>query len=169
MKLPAEITASHTLFFGSGVRLNFPENVEDLGGNLPSAHDHVILPCCLGNVLQGPKLLALGEPAAGFPDNVSPVERGKFLGTVYERAKLVVVVVSDNMTDQCRVLNPHERVNGLFIVQPKASYHLSILDKKEAREEFLVNLSVNAVTALAAQSIVVVQLARGSFKDQCDI
>ncbi len=166
-RLPDEFASatSHKLWFGSGLEVAFPENLENIGNKETEEtqevrrgdSDEVILPCCLGNVLEGPKLLALGKPAVGSCSS-------GYLATMFKQCKLAIIVVSDVMSDQSRMLNAHERINGLFIVQPEKTYSVAILDKKAAREEYFLDLSVNAVTALAGpQSIIVVQLAENYF------
>ncbi|KAJ3152255.1 hypothetical protein HDU89_001475 [Geranomyces variabilis] len=121
------------------------------------AHPPCVFPCFLGNVIEGGKILALARP---FRGETAATER---LLSSFEAGSVPVVFVSDHMTDQCRMLNPNERINGLFIVRPFAKYHKSILDSPVEREAFLKNVTVNAITALAGpQSIVVVEL-EGNF------
>ncbi|KAI8591008.1 hypothetical protein BDZ88DRAFT_394084 [Geranomyces variabilis] len=116
-----------------------------------------VFPCFLGNILEGGKILTLAIPLRG---NTMATQR---LLSSFEAGSVPVVFVSDHMTDQCRMLNPNERINGLFIVRPFAKYHKSILDLPVEREAFLKNVTVNAITALGGpQSIVVVEL-EGNF------
>jgi hypothetical protein len=125
---------------------------------MAAASGATVLPCCAGNVLQGGKVLALGRPFTGDLTVYEGAMGGVRVGSV------PIVVVSDRMTDQARLLNPYARLNGLFILQPRATYQLSILDQPPARNAYLTDLNINAVTALAGpQSVVVVQLGGNYF------
>ncbi|KAJ3125177.1 hypothetical protein HK098_000551 [Nowakowskiella sp. JEL0407] len=127
----------------------------------------VILPCCLGNTLSGPLLLALGAPYAG-DDNVTFESYTNMLKSTHS-----VVFVSDRMRDQAKQLNRDLRLNGLFVISPKVKVNGDLrkeLDKLgsesvmgeslvEAVEKYLNALNVNAITALSGpQSIVVVKV-----------
>lgn len=156
-RIPEAILPSHVLEFGTGLKLQAYVSHGDIVRKSADA----VFPCCLGNILEGRKLLALGQPSAGLPETVRSVSA---FGSLFDKGKIPIVIVSDRMTDQCRLLNPVERVNGLFIIQPHGSYDVTIQDKKELRQAFLTDLNINAVTALAGpQALVVVQLADNFF------
>ncbi|KAK6342947.1 hypothetical protein TWF718_008325 [Orbilia javanica] len=110
----------------------------------------VVLPCALGNPLEGSMILALGKPFEGAKVTHMQYKR------LFDKAPLVVFTVSDRMTDQARVLNPDIRCNGLFIVEtttPLPSQSTASV------EDMLNEIKVNAITSLAGpQSIVVIQL-----------
>ncbi|KAK6505660.1 hypothetical protein TWF481_007551 [Arthrobotrys musiformis] len=110
----------------------------------------VVLPCVLGNPLEGSMILAVGKPFVGAKVTYQQYTR------LFDKAPLVVFTVSDRMSDQARVLNPDIRCNGLFIVQtttPLPSQNTSSV------EDILNEIKVNAITSLAGpQSIVVIQL-----------
>ncbi|KAI8820251.1 uncharacterized protein EV422DRAFT_532163 [Fimicolochytrium jonesii] len=154
--IPEFVRPSHVLWFKTGITLT---EYDDRGGSSILA-DEVVFPCCLGNILEGRKLLALGQPSMGLPGNV----RNDTFDSLFEKGKAPVIIVSDTMTDQCRLLNPTERINGLFIIKPKTPFDLKILDKEDLRHAFLIDLNINAITSLAGpQSLVVVQLAENFF------
>lgn len=71
-----------------------------------------VLPCIFGSRLEGPLLLATGNPPSNVPfvDEVSIVE-------YYKRLKSAVVVVNDSMADTSRSVAGAYRINALFIVQ----------------------------------------------------
>jgi len=117
-----------------------------------------VFPCCIGNTLEGSKVLALAKPFQGDREAYENAMAAIRVGST------PVVTVTDRMSDQCRVLNPTLRLNGLFIIQPTATYNPSILDSPAGREKYLAELNINAVTALAGpQSFVVVQLGENYF------
>lgn len=152
LDIPACISAAHVIQFGAGLEILNQTNQISL------ETDDVVFPCCLGNTLEGPKILALGKPYRGVP------EPRIHLPMLFQQASIVVLNVSDTMSDQLRTLNPHERVNAIVILQTKAQYDANILDKRKPREEFFNNLNINAVTALAGpQSIVIVRLLDNYF------
>ncbi|EWC46029.1 hypothetical protein DRE_04822 [Drechslerella stenobrocha 248] len=113
----------------------------------------VLLPCALGNPLEGPTILALGKPFNGAADvTLEQYTR------IFDKASVVVFTVSDRMTDQARVLNPDVRCNALFIVQPRNAA-LGSQTNNLTVEDMLNDLKINAITSLAGpQSIVTIQL-----------
>ncbi|KAJ3345844.1 hypothetical protein HDU91_007218, partial [Kappamyces sp. JEL0680] len=118
-----------------------------------------VFPICLGTTLEGPYVLAIGHNYQG-PVALSQPQ----LLSLYSQARGVVVVVSDKMNDQARLLNPKMRLNALFVVQPLAKeVPLAALDKLEARNEFLANVNINAVTCLAGPQAIVVVAIRDNF------
>ncbi|KAJ6257612.1 hypothetical protein Dda_7399 [Drechslerella dactyloides] len=110
----------------------------------------IVLPCALGNPLEGSMVLALGTPFVGA--NVTHEQYTR----LFDRASIVVFTVSDRMTDQARVLNPDVRCNALYILQTRTPPP----EQATASVEDLLNdTKINAITALAGpQSVVVVQL-----------
>ncbi|KAK6335938.1 hypothetical protein TWF730_003314 [Orbilia blumenaviensis] len=132
-----------TYFQGITVHSEEPDDVNNTDRK-------VVLPCALGNPLEGSMILAVGKPFTGAKVTYEQYKR------FFDKAPLVVFTVSDRMSDQARVLNPDVRCNGLFIVQtttPLPSQNtLSV-------EDILNDTKVNAITSLAGpQSIVVIQL-----------
>lgn len=145
---PPVVEHAKLVWFGLGLSTEQPAEKD-----IPA-----IIPCCIGNVLEGGKVLALGTPFRGDIDAFRAA-----MGAV-RSGSVPVVVVSDRMTDQCRVLNPNMRLNGLFIIQPGRTYPYAVFDDPAARNRLLTELNVNAVTALAGpQSFVVVQLGGNYF------
>ncbi|KAF3151011.1 hypothetical protein TWF594_008227 [Orbilia oligospora] len=132
-----------TYFQGITVHSEEPADVD-------TSDKKVVLPCVLGNPLEGSMILALGKPFKGAKVNYPQYKR------LFDKAPLVVLTVSDRMTDQARVLNPDIRCNGLFIVQtttPLPSQNTVSV------EDILNDIKVNAITSLAGpQSIIVIQL-----------
>ncbi|KAK6336275.1 hypothetical protein TWF696_001837 [Orbilia brochopaga] len=110
----------------------------------------VVLPCALGNPLEGSMILALGTPFVGAKVSYEQYTR------LFDKASIVVFTVSDRMTDQARVLNPDIRCNALYILQTR----VPVPDQSTASVEDILNdTKINAITALAGpQSVVVVQL-----------
>jgi hypothetical protein len=142
--LPSIVDQNATQIIQFGAGIEFKSSNSD---NDPST---VILPCIFGFQLEGPVLLATGI----VPVNV-PFSNGATLLTYYEQCKSVVVVVTDQMTDNARNLAGPYRINALFIVQPSKTPK-----DTENIPMFLDSVNVNAVTALAGpQSLVVVQLS----------
>ncbi|EPS38575.1 hypothetical protein H072_7657 [Dactylellina haptotyla CBS 200.50] len=131
-----------TFFQGITVHSEQPEDVE--------AEDKVVLPCALGNALEGSMILALGKPFTGAKVSQEQYTR------LFDKAPLVVFTVSDRMSDQARVLNPDLRCNALYILQTTTP----IPDQSTASVEDMLNeVKINAITALSGpQSIVVIQL-----------
>ncbi|KAF3940945.1 hypothetical protein ABW19_dt0205444 [Dactylella cylindrospora] len=132
-----------TYFQGITVHSQQPEDVDNTDKT-------VVLPCALGNPLEGSMILALGKPFSGAKVTYEQYKRG------FDKAPLILFTVSDRMTDQARVLNPDIRCNGLFILQKQTPIegqsNLSV-------EDMLNDIKINAITALAGpQSIVVIQL-----------
>lgn len=106
--------------------------------------------------MEGPMLLAIGEPPKGVPfANMAELHH------YYRAAKSVVVFVDEKMTDNARNVATTWRLNGLFILQAEKADTpndqvdvIPILDK----------LNINAMTALAGpQSLVLVQLGARYF------
>ncbi|KAK6532859.1 hypothetical protein TWF281_007032 [Arthrobotrys megalospora] len=132
-----------TYFQGITVHSEEPADVD-------TTNKKVVLPCVLGNPLEGSMILAVGKPFSGAKVTYNQYKR------LFDKAPLVVFTVSDRMTDQARVLNPDIRCNGLFIVQtttPLPSQSTASV------EDILNDIKVNAITSLAGpQSIVVIQL-----------
>ncbi|KAK6540899.1 hypothetical protein TWF694_008283 [Orbilia ellipsospora] len=132
-----------TFFQGITVHSEQPEDVD-------TTEKKVVLPCVLGNELEGSMILAVGKPFTGAKVSYEQYNR------LFDKAPLIVFTVSDRMSDQARVLNPDLRCNALYIVQtttPLPSQNTVSV------EDILNDIKVNAVTALAGpQSIVVIQL-----------
>ncbi|RVD82590.1 uncharacterized protein DFL_007012 [Arthrobotrys flagrans] len=134
-----------TYFQGITVHSKEPADVD-------TSAKKVVLPCVLGNPLEGSMILALGKPFKGAKVTYTQYKR------LFDKAPLVVFTVSDRMTDQARVLNPDIRCNGLFIVQTTAPLP-SQKQNTVSVEDILNDTKVNAITSLAGpQSIVVIQL-----------
>ncbi|KAI9094938.1 hypothetical protein DFS34DRAFT_229379 [Phlyctochytrium arcticum] len=149
LAIPGEI-----IRFDSGISTEPLTTLESIETHKSTA----VIPCCLGNVLEGGKILSLGK---AFKGDLAAFHRAS---SGFEAGSVPLVIVSDHMTDQCRLLNPNERVNGLFIIQPRATYNPAILDRPDEREKFFSSLNVNAITALAGpQSIVVIDLGGNYF------
>lgn len=149
----ADESLPQILRFGRGIEWMVGDQTSRAEQRPPSNN---VLPCILGDVLEGPLLLAIGET----PTNV-PFSSKAELHQYYELAKSIVVVVDENMTDNARSLAKTWRLNGLFILQAsntetpdEAADVVPILDK----------MNINAVTALAGpQSLVLAQLGAKYF------
>lgn len=114
------------------------------------------LPCILGGIMQGPMLLAIGEPPTG-----AVVSHTSELHEYYEKSRTIVVLVDENMTDNARNTATTWRLNGLFVLQ--SSQADTPVDDADVIP-LLNNLNVNAITALAGpQSLIVVQLGAKYF------
>ncbi|KAJ3384405.1 hypothetical protein HDU92_003596 [Lobulomyces angularis] len=113
--------------------------------------EEFIFPLCLGNVLQGGNVLALGKPWVGSKVNVSKLIDEQSLGIIF--------VVSDKMSDQAVKLNPHLRCNNsLFILIPSNTKKLKFSTHKSL-VEFMNNLNINSIQSLAGPcSFVVVKI-----------
>ncbi|KAK6504268.1 hypothetical protein TWF506_002470 [Arthrobotrys conoides] len=132
-----------TYFQGITVHSEEPADVD-------TSDKKVVLPCVLGNSLEGSMILAVGKPFKGAKVTYPQYKR------LFDKAPLVVFTVSDRMTDQARVLNPDIRCNGLFIVQTTTPVPSQ---STVSVEDILNDIKVNAITSLAGpQSIVVIQL-----------
>ncbi|KAF3909038.1 hypothetical protein ABW21_db0200935 [Orbilia brochopaga] len=131
-----------TFFQGITVHASQPDDITN--------DKTVVLPCALGNPLEGSMILALGTPFVGAKVSYEQYTR------LFDKSSIVVFTVSDRMTDQARVLNPDIRCNALYILQT----HVPVPEQSTASVEDLLNdTKINAITALAGpQSIVVVQL-----------
>jgi len=140
--LPSFVNKAHgnVLTFCQGLTIG---QVDDQG-------DSAVLPCALGNPLEGPLMLALGKPFNGPQLSLADYR------ALFDKAPATLVCVSEKMTDQARLLNKDSRCNGLFVVQSKEK--LKADASQEDIESKLNNLKINAVTALAGpQSIVLCQ------------
>ncbi|KAF3919531.1 hypothetical protein ABW20_dc0101559 [Dactylellina cionopaga] len=136
--------ANHITFFqGITVHSEQPDDVDN-------KDKKVVLPCALGNPLEGSMILAVGKPFTGAKVTNEQYNR------LFDTAPLILFTVSDRMSDQARVLNPDIRCNALYIVQTT----VPIPDQSTLSVEDMLNdTKVNAITSLAGpQSIVVVQL-----------
>lgn len=110
-----------------------------------------VLPCILGDMLEGPMLLAIGET----PTNV-PFRNMAELHQYYKLAKSIAVVVDEKMTDNARNLATTWRLNGLFVLQASDAH---TPDEALDVVPILEKMNINAITALAGpQSLVLSQL-----------
>lgn len=146
--LPPFISLETTQAIRFGTGLEFLDSTEQL---VP-AHDPsaVVLPCVFGSKLEGPLLLATGNP----PESV-PYHDAESLQACYKSFENVIVFVDERMADNARNLASSWRMNAVFVIQMnqgegEASDVKALLD--------LVN--INAITALAGpQSLVLVQIS----------
>lgn len=108
-----------------------------------------VLPIVLGDVLEGPMVLAIGEG----PSKVPFRNAGK-LHEYYKQAKSILVVVDDKMPENVRNLATNFRLNGVFIVQTGSDAS----DLNADISSLLDAVNINAVTSLAGpQSLILVQ------------
>ncbi|KAJ4397883.1 hypothetical protein N0V93_002120 [Gnomoniopsis smithogilvyi] len=115
-----------------------------------------ILPCILGSIMEGPMVLAIGQPPMQVPFSTM-IE----LHDYYSQARSLVVLMDENMTDNARNVATTWRVNGLFILQTAQDI---TPDDGANVVPILNNLNINAVTALAGpQSFIMVQLGAKYF------
>lgn len=106
--------------------------------------------------MQGPMLLAIGEPPTG-----AVVTHTTELHEYYEKARTIVVLVDENMTDNARNVATTWRLNGLFVLQSTQAD--TPVDDADVIP-LLNNLNVNAIAALAGpQSLIIVQLGAKYF------
>lgn len=106
--------------------------------------------------MQGPMLLAIGQPPTG-----AAVSHISELHEYYEKARSIVVIVDENMTDNARNMATTWRLNALFVLQSK---QVDTPDGDVDVIPILNNINVNAITALAGpQSLILVQLGTRYF------
>jgi hypothetical protein len=115
----------------------------------------IVLPCILGDMLDGPMILATGEAPVNVPFNTTAD-----LHNYYKQANSMVVVVNEKMSDNARNLATAWRLNGLFIVQRT----VTAPSDSEDVSSLLEKININAVTALAGpQALILVQLGTQYF------